>query len=64
MKPIEDRVLEALEEVRATGEVNMMDRRGVAAGAQRLGYGEEALWLLENRDSYLRVLRRVGERGD
>jgi hypothetical protein len=53
---IPDQVLEGLEFVRASGEVNMFDLPRVAQLALRAGYTQTADWILgeENREAYVR----------
>lgn len=56
---IPENVLEALEEVRAGGETNML-ARGVVIS---LVTDEEAeVWLIQNKDRYMEALKAMGER--
>lgn len=47
-------VMEGLAEVRASGEVNMLDRRGAQAVANEFGLYETVLWIEENPRDYAR----------
>lgn len=45
----------ALETIRRSGEINMMDRRGVQSIANRRGFFDAVIWLEDNREAYVQV---------
>lgn len=51
--PIPAEVLEGLEAVRSSGEMNMFDVSMVASLALEMGYSKTAMWVRENRKLYL-----------
>lgn len=58
--PIE--VLDALEEVRASGRTNMMARQTVIACAYEDGNYSAANWLADHDSDYMPALTEMGER--
>lgn len=62
MEPIPNVVLDAMERVRQTGEVNMYDSTGVI---QRFMWPEEreaTVWLIDNPARYVEALVALGKR--
>lgn len=66
---IPESVLTTLEDVRASGETNMLARETVLAIILRdadeamddVGYREAATWLYDNKDRYMEALTAMGE---
>jgi hypothetical protein len=44
-----------IERIRRSGEINMMDRRGVQHIANRRNFYAAACWLEDNREAYMRA---------
>ena len=61
-EPIPDRVLDELEQIRAEGPVNMMDRRGVQAEANIRGMYTLVCWIEDNQRRYMEALMAMGQR--
>lgn len=74
-KPIPDAVLQGLEEVRADGEHNMLERNsiirdmlqradtgGSPLGLQEGEYRKAILWLVDNESRYMEALKAMGAR--
>lgn len=61
MAEIPENVLDALAEVRASGETNMLMSETVIALVLDLD-GEAGLWLYEHPDDYMIALRAMGAR--
>ena len=64
-KRITDEILAQLEEVRASGAVNMLDRSGVQVAADDLGHHELVMFIedcREERGLYMEALEAMGAR--
>jgi hypothetical protein len=59
---IPDYVIDALEEVRNSGETNMMDYPMVTVLALQYGHDEAAIWLRDNKKQFMSALNTMGER--
>jgi len=51
---VSSKVLEGLEAVRSSGQINMLDRPGVQKIAHDMGYHDTVLWIEENKKDYAR----------
>jgi hypothetical protein len=61
--PIPESVLTALEEVRASGETNMLAREAVIQLAMDYDAPPDAvMWLYDNKARYVEALKAMGER--
>lgn len=58
---IPEDVLEALEEVRASGQTNMLDREYVILLANDYSI-DAATWIEDNKPRYMEALKAMGER--
>ena len=61
MRECPDTLMEALSEVRQSGDCNMIDLNCVCHVMTDMGYRDSAVWLNYNRDRYGDVLMELGE---
>jgi len=57
-------ILEAIEEVRSTGDINMLDRKGVIDLLVTLGYYKAAVWVEEDKTRYNELIMYGPKRGN
>ena len=50
---VSSEVYSGLEAVRQSGETNMFDYRAVVSIAERMGYTETMVWIIENTSTYI-----------